>query len=154
MDRDTFFRHLRRSRLLSEQEMAEATQLTNSERAPVIARALVDRGLLTRFQAGRLLAGKARRLVLGQYRILEQLGRGATGRVFKAVHRTMGRVVALKVLSPGLLGDHSVAELFTREVRAAAQLHHPHIVAAYDANEIKGVSFLVMEYVEGPSLNE
>jgi len=154
MDRDTFFRHLRRSRLLSEPELAEAAQLTDSERAPVIARALVNRGLLTRFQVGRLLAGKASRLVLGQYRILDQVGRGATGRVFKAEHRTMGRVVALKVLSPGLLGDQSIEELFTREVRAAAQLHHPHIVAAYDANEIKGVSFLVMEYVEGPSLNE
>src|SRR5438128_11887050 len=108
MDRDTFFRHLRRSRLLSEPELAEAAQLTDSERAPVIARALVNRGLLTRFQVGRLLAGKASRLVLGQYRILDQVGRGATGRVFKAEHRTMGRVVALTVLSPGLLGDQSI----------------------------------------------
>jgi serine/threonine-protein kinase len=74
------------------------------------------------------------------------------GRVFKAVHTAMQRVVAVKVILPGLLEDPAAIDLFTREVRAAAQLHHPNIVTAYDANEIKGVRFLVMEYVEGPSL--
>ena len=92
MDRGTFFQHLRRSRLLSEQEMDEAARLTRSGRAKVVARALVDRGLLTRFQAVRVLAGKAGRLLLGQYRILDQIGRGGMGRVFKAVHTTMERV--------------------------------------------------------------
>jgi len=154
MDRDTFFRHLRRSRLLSEQEIAEADRLTGSDRAKVIARALVDGGVLTRFQAGRLLAGKAGRLLLGQYRILNQLGRGGTGVVFKAVHAAMERVVAIKVILPGFLRDNAALGLFNREVRAAAGLHHPNIVTAYDANTIKGVRFLVMEYVDGPSLQD
>jgi serine/threonine-protein kinase len=152
MDRDTFFRHLRRSRLLSDREVEQASRLTDSDRPRAIARALVKQGVLTRFQAGRLLAGRPARLHLGQYRLLDHLGRGATGRVFKAVHSTMERVVAIKVILPGLLRDPAAVELFDREVRAAAQLHHPHIVTAYDANEIKGVRFLVMEYVAGPSL--
>src|SRR5437016_13008133 len=150
MDRDTFFQHLRRSRLLSGQEVDEAARLTSSDRAKVIARALVNCGLLTRFQAGRLLAGKGARLLLGQYRLLDRLGRGAMGRVFKAMHTTMGRVVAIKVILPGVLKDHCALDLFRREVRAAAQLHHPHIATAYDANEVKGTRLLVMEYVEGP----
>src|SRR5215831_1030966 len=152
MDRNTFFQHLRRSRLLSGQEVDEAARLTTSDRAKVIARALVDHGLLTRFQASRLLAGKAARLILGRYRLLDRLGRGAMGRVFRAMHTTMDRVVAIKVILPGVLKDHCALDLFKREVRAAAQLHHPHIATAYDANEVKGTRFLVMEYVDGPSL--
>src|SRR5947199_3247185 len=74
------------------------------------------------------------------------------GRVFKAMHTTMDRVVAIKVILPGVLKDHCALDLFRREVRAAAQLHHPHIATAYDANEVTGTRFLVMEYVEGPSL--
>jgi len=74
------------------------------------------------------------------------------GRVFKAMHTTMDRVVAVKVILPGVLKDHCALDLFRREVRAAAQLHHPNIAAAYDANEVKGIRFLAMEYVNGPSL--
>src|SRR5262249_31805328 len=149
MDRNTFFQHLRRSRLLSGQEVDEAARLTTSDRAKVIARALVDHGLLTRFQASRLLAGEGAPLVPGRpRRLLERLGRGAMGRVFKAMHTTMDRVVAIKIILPGVLKDHCALDLFKREVRAAAQLHHPHIATAYDANEVKGTRFLVMEYVD------
>jgi serine/threonine-protein kinase len=154
MDRDNFFRHLRQSGLLVEQELQQAAGLSSSPRGKVIARTLIDGGLLTRYQARRVLAGKARRLLLGQYRILEPLGRGAMGRVFKAVHSSMARVVAIKVILPGILKDHSEVELFNREVRAAAQLNHPNIVVAYDANKVKGIHFLVMEYVPGPNLHE
>jgi serine/threonine protein kinase len=155
MNRHTFLQHLRRSRLLSEQELADAVaRLPNGEQAKALARALIRQGVLTRFQARRLLAGKAGRLVLGQYRLLDQIGRGGMGRVFKAMHTTMGRVVALKVVSPALLKDDHVITLFHREVRAAAQLHHPHIATAYDANEARGMHYLVMEYIEGPSLHK
>jgi serine/threonine protein kinase len=153
MDRDTFFQHLRRSGLLSEETLEEAARLAGQGQPKGIARALVERGLLTRFQAGRVLAGKSGRLQLGQYRLLGRLGRGAMGRVFKAVHATMGRVVAIKVILPGILKDNSAVDLFNREVRAAARLSHPNIVTAYDANTVKGVRFLVMEYVAGPSLH-
>lgn len=92
-------------------------------------------------------------LSLGQYHLLEELGRGGMGRVYKARHTLMGRVVALKVLSPELVSDPVAIEWFLREVRASTQLNHPNIVMAYDANEAEGQYFLVMEYVHGMTLD-
>src|SRR5437588_13105860 len=131
MDRSTFFKHLRRSRLLSKQELEEVVaSLPEGDKASVLARALVARGALTEFQARQLLAGRSRRLVLGQYRIVDRIGRGGMGQVFKAIHASMGRTVALKVVLPELLKDASALHLFKREVRTAAQLQHPNIVTA------------------------
>jgi serine/threonine-protein kinase len=76
------------------------------------------------------------------------------GRVFKAVHQTMNRTVALKLLSPNLVQTPRARELFQREVRAAAKLNHANIVTAYDANQIDDRYFLVMEYVDGPNLDQ
>jgi serine/threonine protein kinase len=87
--------------------------------------------------------------LLGQYRILEHLGSGGMGQVYKAVHSVMERVVALKIMAPRLMRDELARARFQREVRNAARLIHPNIVVAYDAAEVEGVSFLVMEYVEG-----
>ena len=110
---------------------------------------LVDAGLMTRWQVAQLLAGHGRRLRLGPYRLLEWLGAGGMGRVYKAEHRLMKRVVALKVLG----GPTRTADArWRREVEAAARLSHPNIVAAYDAVRAHGVLFLVMEYVEGIDL--
>ena len=90
--------------------------------------------------------------MLGQYRLLDELGRGGMGQVFKACHTVMGRIVALKVLWP-TPREHDLAQgWFEREVRTLTQLQHPNIVLAYDANEVDGVRFLVMEYVEGQNL--
>jgi serine/threonine protein kinase len=74
------------------------------------------------------------------------------GTVYKAEHRLMGRLVALKIVSPELANRPAVAERFRREVRAAAQLRHPNIVHAYDADQAGGTHFLVMEFVEGTDL--
>jgi len=95
----------------------------------------------------------AQPLSLGQYHLLEELGRGGMGRVYKAQHALMGRVVALKVISPELVSDPVAVEWFLREVRASTQLNHPNIVMAYDANEAEGQYFLVMEYVHGVTLD-
>src|SRR5207237_2246903 len=84
----------------------------------------------------------------------DQLGRGGMGRVFKAEHRTMQRIVALKVLAAELLSTERAVELFLHEVRAVAHLVHPNIVAAYDANEVNGRYYLVLELVDGPNLDE
>jgi serine/threonine protein kinase len=91
--------------------------------------------------------------VLGQYHLLEELGRGGMGSVYKARHALMDRVVAVKVLLPELVQNPLAVEWFRREVRAVTRLCHPNIVMAYDANEAEGVYFLVMEYVEGCSLD-
>ena len=74
------------------------------------------------------------------------------GTVFKARHRRMNRLVALKVLPTSLSKIPEAIARFQREVEAAARLQHPHIAAAYDADEADGVHFLVMEYVDGPTL--
>jgi serine/threonine-protein kinase len=155
IDRRAFLAHVRQSGLLGDEELARAEpELPPSNRGRTIARALIEKGLLTRFQAERLLVGRTAGFLLGQYRILDQIGRGGMGRVFKAEHRTMGRVVALKVLAPDLLRTDRAQEMFVREVRAAAQLVHPNIVTAYDANEIDGRYFLALEYVDGPNLEQ
>jgi serine/threonine-protein kinase len=155
IDRAAFLANLRQSRLLTDEQWEEVVpRLPESPRGRVLARALVERGVLTRFQAERLLIGRTAGFFLGQYRILEELGRGGMGRVYKAEHRTMGRVVALKVLAPELLSNPRAVELFQHEVRAAAQLVHPNIVTAYDANRSGGRHYLVMEYVDGPNLGQ
>lgn len=76
------------------------------------------------------------------------------GRVFRAEHSAMGRIVALKILSADLVNSPRAKEFFLREVRAASRLNHPSIVTAFDANEVSGVHFLVMELVQGPNLDK
>jgi serine/threonine-protein kinase len=155
IDRATFLAYLRQSGLLTEAQLADMLRnLPDTSRGRVVARTLVDLGALTKFQAERLLVGRTQGFLLGQYRILDQIGRGGMGRVFKAEHRTMNRVVALKVLSPSVLKGDRARELFLREVRAIAQLVHPNIVTAYDANEIDGRFYLVLEHVDGPNLEQ
>jgi serine/threonine-protein kinase len=155
MDRKTFLANLRQSGLIRREELrALRKRLPETNRGRLLARALVEWGLLTKFQAELLLAGRTSGFLLGQYRILDELGRGGMGRVFKAVHQTMNRVVALKVLAPNLVWTDKAHRLFQREVQAAALLIHPNIVTAYDANQLDGRHYLVMEFVDGPNLEQ
>src|SRR5436190_17774250 len=91
---------------------------------------------------------------LGNYQILATLGEGGMGVVLKAQHIRMERMVALKVLRSKAVQSPTGVHRFQKEVRAAARLSHPNIVTAYDADEVGGVHFLVMEYVNGQSLAE
>ena len=155
IDRETFLANLRQSGLVEGAQLEEvAGQLPGTNRGRVIARELVARGLLTKFQAEMLLAGRTSGFQLGQYRILDQLGQGGMGRVFKAVHLTMNRIVALKVVTSQLVRTEQGRQLFMREVRAAARLMHPNIVTAYDANQIADRHYMVMEFVDGPNLEQ
>ena len=88
-----------------------------------------------------------------RYRILRMIGQGGMGAVYEAEHRLMNRPVALKVINLAFTANPAAVERFLREVRAAARLSHPNIVAALDAEEVEGTHFLVMEYVEGVSLS-
>jgi serine/threonine protein kinase len=151
---DRFLSLLKESRLIDPAALAVAVgDAPDGARAKVLARHLVNRGLLTRFQAQHLLAGHSSGFFLGQYRILDLIGRGGMGKVYKAEHTTMQRVVALKVLAADMTRTDRARELFRREVMAAARLVHPNIATAYDANEMNGRAFLVLEYVAGPSLS-
>jgi serine/threonine-protein kinase len=120
--------------------------------AAAAAAALVEAGLLTRFQAGRLLAGRTDGFFLGPYAVLEQVGRGALSRVYKARHRTMNRPVAIKVMAPELTRTPAEREALDDEVRTAGRLAHPNIVTAYDANEYNDRFYLVLEFVDGADL--
>jgi serine/threonine protein kinase len=117
-----------------------------------IARDLVRAGKLTRYQAALALQGQTHRLVLGDYVILDPLGTGGMGQVFKARHLRMDRLVAIKIISPQLMQSPEAVRRFEREVRAAAKLTHCNIVLAFDAREDNGLHYLVMEYVPGRDL--
>jgi DUF4097 and DUF4098 domain-containing protein YvlB len=89
-----------------------------------------------------------------QLEILESLGRGGMGAVYKARQPRLDRLVALKIISPEKKGDPQFAERFEREARTLARLHHPNIVAIYDFGEVQGNFYLLMEFVDGLTLRQ
>jgi response regulator RpfG family c-di-GMP phosphodiesterase/serine/threonine protein kinase len=124
-----------------------------------IGQALVQAGLLTNYQLDRVLAGLSHGLVLGNYRVLDQLGSGGMGVVFLAEHCLMKRRVAVKVLPVDEDCPPSVRQRFYSEMRVLAELCHPHIVMAFDAGDVAPddpslpvLIYLVMELVEGGDL--
>jgi serine/threonine protein kinase/tetratricopeptide (TPR) repeat protein len=90
---------------------------------------------------------------LGTYQIVERLGEGGMGVVYRALDVRLKRTVAIKVLSPGKHGDGERRLRFLQEARAASALNHPNIVVIHDVNEIDGTHFIVMEYVSGEPLD-
>ncbi|MDX1970153.1 MAG: protein kinase, partial [Planctomycetaceae bacterium] len=99
-------------------------------------------------------APQSKRRVLGQYQLLEELGSGGMGTVYRAVHQKLQRTVALKVLPEDRFRSADLVERFEREIRAVGMLHHPNIVAAHDAGEVNGCHFLVMELVDGIDIGQ
>jgi serine/threonine protein kinase len=119
------------------------------------ARALIQKGLITRFQAQQFLIGRHKGFRLGAHVVLDQLGRGGMGCVYLAEHQGLRRKVAIKVLVPDKGDDQRLAaERFLREARAAAALDHPNIVRIFDVCRHGDVPYLVMEYVEGETLQQ
>ncbi len=116
-----------------------------------VAGLLVQKKILTGFQAKLLLVGRWRGFRLGAYLLRDKLGQGGMGAVYLAVHDTLRRKAAIKVLPPG--GNKLSVERFLREARAAAALDHPNIVRTHDVGRDGEVHFLVMEYVEGQTLD-
>lgn len=89
---------------------------------------------------------------LRDFRIVEKVGQGGMGTVYKAVHQRMQRTVALKVLPSGMIGDQSAIARFNREMSVLGQLNHPNIVQAFDAGDHDGQHYLAMEFIEGEDL--
>lgn len=137
------------------ESLREATGLTAANvSGETLAKQLVKKGKLTKFQAQLAYNDKAKNLVMGSYVILEKLGEGGMGQVYKARHKRMKREVALKVLAPQFVKDELALQRFHREVEAAARLNHANIVTAHDADEARGTHYLVMELVSGDDLSE
>src|SRR5438034_7138491 len=89
---------------------------------------------------------------LGVYEILVLLGSGGMGEVYKARDTRLDRIVAIKVLPTSLASDPQFRDRFDREARTISQLDHPHICTLYDVGEQDGISFLVMQHLEGETL--
>jgi serine/threonine-protein kinase len=119
-----------------------------------LARDLLNRNWLTAYQVNQLFQGKLKDLQWGPYRLLERLGEGGMGKVFKAWHPQLDRIVALKILHKVYLFKSDVVARFRQEIQAVAQLSHPNIVLAFDAAQERDGYFLAMEYVEGTSLGK
>jgi response regulator RpfG family c-di-GMP phosphodiesterase len=131
-----------------------------STRAQVIAE-LTSAKLLTAYQAARLDAGPPDQLVLGNYRILDRIGAGGMGVVYRAEHRLLRRVVAIKVLQGAAADSDILLQRFFVETRSLSQLRHRHIVWAFDAGVVDSpvagtgrINYLVMEYVNGANLEQ
>lgn len=135
-----------------EQFSRRADACAAGDDAAPLAQWLVEKGWLTPWQAQQLLDGFST-FRLGRYVLLEALGQGGMGAVYKACHPAMGRTVAVKILSDARLSNPRAVARFQREMQAAARLDHPNIISAHDAGLIGDQHFLVMEYAEGQDLN-
>ncbi len=119
-----------------------------------LAERLVKEGILTTYQARKFLNNKPHGLIVGRYIILDRIGSGSMGRVYKARHPMMDRVVALKIISPEIASNERVVARFQREMKLVGRLDHPNVVRAFDADQFQRVLYIVMEYVAGMSLGE
>jgi serine/threonine protein kinase len=146
---------LRDHGLLNAEQLAlvRGTLVAQYQEPQELAWEMLRRGWLTQFQIKRLFQGRAAELVLGPYLILCRIGKGGMGFVYQARHQLMNRVVALKVIHKQALANPEAVQRFQREIKLAAQLSHPNIVAAYDAAQVDDRHFLVMEFVEGTDLH-
>lgn len=146
---------LRTHDLIPEVKLAEVIDSIpgGSSRTDLLLEELVRREWLTSFQASELQGEGESPLCLGPYIILERLGKGGMGEVYKARHRGLGRLAALKVIRKDRLPHAEAVARFYREARAAAQLKHVNIVTIYDVNQDAGNHYLAMELVEGMDLS-
>ena len=150
-----FVEDLGQSTVLSAEQRTQLPEL--QERYPdahALAHEMLRRGWMTPYQINHIAQGRWRDLQVGPYVLVERLGEGGMGQVFKARQSSLGRIVALKVIRPECLANPRVIRRFLREIRAASQLSHPNIVHAYDADQVGGAYYIAMEYVEGIDLSK
>jgi serine/threonine protein kinase len=152
---------VRRSGLVDEARLASFLEKATAEHGEAaledqdrLAELLIESGLVTRWQADKLLAGKHKGFRLKQYRLLGQIGKGGMSSVYLAEHEVMRRRVAIKVLPLNRVNDASYLERFRLEARAVARLDDPNIVRAYDIDNEGNTHYIVMEYVDGQDLHQ
>ena len=154
MNSTAFLKLLKKSGLMSGSQMTAAQALAAAEEsAEQLSRQLVRSGLLTAWQAAQLLKGQSG-FVLGHYRLLDSIGRGGMGHVFRAIDSRDSSIVAIKVMSRKLSSNQHLVNRFRREIRASSRLNNPHIVRSLDAGRVGNIDFMVMEYVNGEQLDD
>lgn len=149
-------------RLVDELELVPAGDLDDAFReagghglsAEEFGQGLVRRELLTGFQLERLLKGERSGYCFGRAKLLYQIGAGSFARVYRAIHRDDGSILAVKVLRNRFTNDPDKCEAFRHEGEMGRLLRHPNIVAIEDVGQENGVSYLTMEFVEGQTLRE
>jgi len=153
---DLLVEALRGRPILRPEQFAELTRdhVPTHRDTQELARTLIRLRWLTVYQAKKLIAGKVDELVIGPYVVLDKLGEGGMGKVFKATQLSLGRVVALKVVRAALLKNETALKRFRREVKAVSDLNHPNIVRVFDADQIGDKHFLAMEYIAGSDLTQ
>lgn len=145
---------LRKFHLLDQRHLRSVSAQAQGAKADArtVCQKLMQQGLLTPYQVNQLLRGKAQELLLGSYVLLERLGEGGMGSVFKARNWKLNTVVAVKMMRKERMANENAVRRFQREIRSAAQLNHPNIVKAVDADAVGGTQLFVMEYVDGKDL--
>jgi serine/threonine protein kinase len=149
---------LARSRLLPPADVRQLHQrwhaeARNADDVAAFGQWLVARQYLTEYQAGLVLRGKIDHFFFGPYKMLERVGKGRMAGVYKAVHH-LGQVVAIKVLPPSKAKDPETLARFQREARLAMRLEHANVVRTFQAGENDGLHYIVMEYLDGETLED
>lgn len=160
MTANDFLDLLRRSQLVEEDQLTKtlgSLAAANGQRVPddadKLSALMIDAGLLTEWQAEKLLAGKHKGFMLGKYKLLRHIGKGGMSQVYLAEHTLMKRKVAIKVLPANRVEDSTYLERFRTEARAAAKLDDPNIVRVYDIDNDGKTHYIVMEFVDGMDLH-
>jgi len=152
---ETFLSQLSSSGIVPEDKLkvvvSEKASYADGE---ALARDMIKTRLLTKYQAEQILGGKGKSLTMGKYQILEKIGAGGMGQVYKAFHSGTERIVAIKVILGKGKIDPALIKRFEREVKAAAKLVHSNIITVFDADQADGRIFMVMEYIKGDDLGE
>jgi tRNA A-37 threonylcarbamoyl transferase component Bud32 len=149
---------LGRSRLLSAEQIRTLhkqwqTVAPNAEDVAAFGEWLKANDYLTEFQLNLVLRGQVDHLFFGPYKLLERIGKGRMAGVYKAVH-TLGQPVAIKVLPPSKAKVPELLGRFQREARLAMKLKHPNVVRAFQTGETDGLYYIVMEYLDGETLED
>jgi serine/threonine protein kinase len=153
-DAQTFLDSLATSQLLSAEALAKVRQKYEAASDPkAVARDLLKEGVLTKWQATQLL-NKYTAMIVGNYKLLDQLGVGEMGRVFLAEHVQMQRKVALKVLARKHTSQPNVLRRLLAEARRVAAIEHPNISHIHDVNQDGDRYFIVLEYIDGDDLQK
>ncbi len=148
-----------RSKLLSPEEVQKVYEHWQKEgkehlrSTPHFLKWMVNNKYVTEYQATLISRGQADDFFLGPYKILDRLGKGRMAGVYRATHK-LGQIVAIKVLPPSKAKDPQLLGRFQREARLSMKLKHPNVVRSFQVGEGKGLHYLVMEYLDGETLED